>query len=228
MILIGHARLPVSPKRFAGNINFAANEAIAMIAILCNVARHTGVGVEVKMESRMVSNRASLGLGAAILALVSVSACSQKPAEDTGAAAPTETATATADNTTAAATPAKAEKPAADNTDTLDGTKFASFTGTAAAGEKVFAACKTCHAVEPGKNMVGPSLHAIQGRTAGTIPGYTYSTANKTSGITWTNEKLFQYLENPQRVIPGTKMTYTGVKDAQKRADLIAYLDTLK
>ncbi len=169
----------------------------------------------------MVSNRASLGLSAAILALVSVSACSQKPAEDTSAAAPTET-------TTAAAPAAKAEKPAADNTDTLDGTKFASFTGAAAAGEKVFAACKTCHAVEAGKNMVGPSLHAIQGRTSGSIPGYTYSTANKNSGITWTNEKLFQYLENPQRVIPGTKMTYTGVKDAQKRADLIAYLDTLK
>jgi cytochrome c len=190
---------------------------------------HTGIGVEEKMESRMVSNRASLGVGAAILALVTVSACS-KPAEDTGAAAPTETTTtATAENTaTPAATPAAAAKPAADNTDTLDGTKFASFTGAAAAGEKVFAACKTCHAGEAGKNMVGPSLHAIQGRTSGQVPGYTYSTANKNSGIVWTNEKLFQYLENPQRVIPGTKMTYTGVKDAQKRADLIAYLDTLK
>lgn len=172
----------------------------------------------------MVSNRASLGLSAAILALVSVSACSQKPAEDTGAAAPTETTTAAAP----AAPAAKAEKPTADSTDTLDGTKLASFTGAAAAGEKVFAACKTCHASEAGKNMVGPSLHAIQGRTSGTIPGYTYSTANKGSGIVWTNDKLFQYLENPQRVIPGTKMTYTGVKDAQKRADLIAYLDTLK
>lgn len=176
----------------------------------------------------MVSTRTSLGMGAALLALVTVSACS-KPAEDTGASAPTETTTAAAGNTAApAAAPAAAEKPAADNTDTLDGTKFASFTGTAAAGEKVFAACKTCHAVEAGKNMVGPSLHAIQGRTSGTIAGYTYSTANKNSGITWTNEKLFQYLENPQRVIPGTKMTYTGVKDPQKRADLIAYLDTLK
>lgn len=178
----------------------------------------------------MVSNRASLGLGAAILALVSVSACSQKPAEDTGAAAPTETATATAtaENATAAATPATAEKPAADNTDTLDGSKFASFTGTAAAGEKVAAACKTCHAFVEGKNMVGPSLWNVHGRPAGQVAGYTYSAANKGSGITWSNEKLFQYLENPQRVIPGTKMTYTGVKDPQKRADLIAYLDTLK
>ena len=66
---------------------------------------------------------------------------------------------------------------------------------------------------------------AIQGRKSGSVPGYSYSTANKNSGITWTNEKLFQYLETPQRIIPGTKMTYTGLKDPQKRADVIAYLD---
>ena len=171
----------------------------------------------------MVSIRASLGLTAAVLALASVSACSQKPAEDT-AAAPTETAA----TEPAAAPAAAAAKPTADSIDTLDGTKLASFTGTVEAGEKVFAVCKTCHAVEPGKNMVGPSLHALQGRTSGSIPGYTYSTANKNSGIEWTNEKLFQYLENPQRVIPGTKMTYTGLKDPQKRADVIAYLDAQK
>ena len=173
----------------------------------------------------MVSIRTSLGLTAAILAMASVSACSQKPAEDTGAAAPTETA-ATEPAATNAAAPAAAEKPAVDNVDTLAGVKLASFTGDAAAGEKAFAVCKTCHAVEAGKNMVGPSLHAIQGRKSGSIPGYAYSTANKGSGITWTNEKLFQYLEAPQRVIPGTKMTYTGLKDPQKRADVIAYLDT--
>ena len=172
----------------------------------------------------MVSIRTSLGLTAAILALATVSACSQKPAEDTGAAAPTETA-ATEPAATNAAAPAAAEKPAVDNVDTLAGVKLASFTGDAAAGEKAFAVCKTCHAVEAGKNMVGPSLHALQGRKSGSIPGYAYSTANKGSGITWTNEKLFQYLEAPQRVIPGTKMTYTGLKDPQKRADVIAYLD---
>ena len=172
----------------------------------------------------MVSIRTSLGLTAAILAMASVSACSQKPAEDTGAAAPTETA-ATEPAATNAAAPAAAEKPAVDNVDTLAGVKLASFTGDAAAGEKAFAVCKTCHAVEAGKNMVGPSLHALQGRKSGSIPGYAYSTANKNSGITWTNEKLFQYLEAPQRVIPGTKMTYTGLKDPQKRADVIAYLD---
>ena len=164
----------------------------------------------------MISIRASLGMTAAMLAMASVSACSQKPAEEPAATAPTETAAA----------PVAAEKIAVDNVDTLAGVKFASFTGDAAAGEKAFAVCKTCHAVEAGKNMVGPSLHAIQGRKSGSIPGYSYSTANKNSGITWTNEKLFQYLEAPQRIIPGTKMTYTGLKDPQKRADVIAYLDT--
>lgn len=118
--------------------------------------------------------------------------------------------------------------PAADNVDTLDGSKLASFTGTVAAGEKVFMSCRTCHSTKPGVNMTGPSLYGLQGHKSGQIPGYKYSAANKASGITWTNEKLFQYLENPQRVVPGTKMLYTGVKDPQQRADLIAYLDTLK
>jgi cytochrome c len=175
-------------------------------------------------DLRMVSFRASMGLAAGVLALASMSACSKpEPAAEQETTAATETA-----GTAATATPAVAEKPAADNFDTVDGTKFASFTGTAAAGEKVFAVCKTCHAVEAGKNMIGPSMHAIQGRTSGTVPGYNYSAANKGSGIVWSDEKLFQYLEVPQRVIPGTKMTYTGVKDPQKRADLIAYLNTLK
>ena len=160
------------------------------------------------------------GLVLGLAALAGLAACGKQAEDDAAPATNTEAP--------AAATPAAAAAPAADNTDTLDGSKFASFTGTAAAGEKVFLACKTCHAVEAGRNMTGPSMHALEGRKSGTIAGYSYSVANKNSGITWTNEKLFQYLENPQRVIPGTKMTYTGVKDPQQRADLIAYLDTLK
>lgn len=173
----------------------------------------------------MTSIRASLGMTAAILAMASVSACSQKPAEEPAATAPAETA-ATEPAATNAAAPAADAKVAVDNIDTVDGVKFASLTGVAAAGEKAFAVCKTCHAVEAGKNMVGPSLHGLIGRTSGTIAGYSYSTANKNSGITWTEPKLFQYLETPQRIIPGTKMTYTGLKDPQKRADVIAYLKT--
>jgi cytochrome c len=168
----------------------------------------------------MARTSASFGIALGMMALLALPACSKK-ADDS------ETAEA---NTTAPAgnTAAPAAAPAATDVATLSGAKFADFKGDAKAGEKVGIACKTCHAFEAGKNMTGPSLWAIQGRTAGTIAGYTYSTANKNSGIVWTNEKLFQYLEAPQRVIPGTKMTYTGIKDPQQRADMIAYLDSLK
>lgn len=179
----------------------------------------------------MVSFRASMGLSAGVLALAAVSACSKpQPAAEQNTATTTAAEAPAAGNgtATATATPAAAAKPAADNTDTLDGKKFADFKGDAAAGEKVFVACKTCHAAEAGKNMVGPSLWNVHGRPAGQVAGFNYSAANKNSGIVWSNEKLFQYLEAPQRVVPGTKMSYTGVKDPQKRADLIAYLDSLK
>ena len=125
------------------------------------------------------------------------------------------------------ATPPPAEDagpPAADDVATLDGTEYANFTGDAAAGKAVFAQCRTCHTTEEGKNMTGPSLHNVVGREAGTVAGFNYSDANKNSGITWTEQKLFQYLEKPQRVIPGTKMIFPGLPDAQKRADVIAYL----
>jgi len=175
------------------------------------------------MEKIMAKLSTSLGLAFGMAALVALPACSKKADEtETTAANTTEAPAANA----AGAAPAAA--PAATDVATLSGAKYADFKGDAAAGEKVGIACKTCHAFEAGKNMVGPSLWAIQGRTAGSVPGYSYSAANKGSGIVWNNEKLFQYLEAPQRVIPGTKMTYTGIKDPQQRADMIAYLDTLK
>jgi cytochrome c len=121
---------------------------------------------------------------------------------------------------------APAGPPAATDMTTLDGTSFANVTGNAANGKLVFAQCRTCHVTDAGVNKIGPSLHNIIGRTAGTVPGYTYSAANAGAGFVWTKEKLFQYLEKPQRVIPKTKMIYAGLPDAQKRADLIAYLET--
>lgn len=107
---------------------------------------------------------------------------------------------------------------------TKDGVSFASLTGDAAAGKVVFAQCRACHVVEPGVNRVGPSLAGIIGRTAGSVPDFNYSPANKNSGLVWTPEQLFVYLEDPQRVVPKTKMLFPGLKDAQNRADVIAYL----
>jgi cytochrome c len=95
----------------------------------------------------------------------------------------------------------------------------------AAAGEKDFAVCRACHQIGPGAKIgIGPVLSGIVGRKAGTYPGYAYSPANKDSGIVWTPEELDKYLTNPQEVVPHTKMIFPGLKDAQKRKDVIAFL----
>ncbi len=103
---------------------------------------------------------------------------------------------------------------------------YTSLKGDPVAGKADFAVCKTCHSALAGQNRIGPSLHGVVGRKAGTVPGFTYSAANKNSGITWTEPVIYQYLIAPQAYVPGTKMTYPGLKDAQKRADVIAYLKT--
>jgi cytochrome c len=95
----------------------------------------------------------------------------------------------------------------------------------AAAGEKVFAQCRACHQVgENAKNAVGPVLNGLFGRPAGTVEGYTYSPANKNSGITWDEAVFREYIKNPRGKIPGTKMVYAGLKDEQRINDLVAYL----
>ena len=95
----------------------------------------------------------------------------------------------------------------------------------AAAGEKVFAVCKACHQIgENAKNAVGPALNGIIGRKAGTYPGYSYSAANKNSGITWDEATFREYIKDPKAKVPGTKMIYAGLKDEQKTNDLVAFL----
>ncbi|MGL4541681.1 MAG: c-type cytochrome [Polymorphobacter sp.] len=106
--------------------------------------------------------------------------------------------------------------------------KLSSYKGDAVAGAKVFTACKACHAVEKGVNRIGPSLAGIVGRTSGSVPGFKYSAANKAGHIKWTPDTLFTYLLSPRKFLPGTTMAYAGLPDPQKRANLIAYLATLK
>ena len=91
-------------------------------------------------------------------------------------------------------------------------------------GARLFAQCQACHALEPDLNLVGPTLHNLIGRPAGQIEGFRYSKANAESGYSWTEEILFDYLENPRRYMPGTRMTYVGMRRPTDRADLIAYL----
>ena len=95
----------------------------------------------------------------------------------------------------------------------------------AAAGEKVFAQCRACHQIgETAKNAVGPVLNGVIGRKAGTVEGYSYSPANKNSGITWDEATFSEYIKDPKAKVPGTKMVYAGLKDEQKIKDLLAYL----
>jgi cytochrome c len=94
-------------------------------------------------------------------------------------------------------------------------------------GKQVFGMCRSCHSIaKGGPNMTGPDNYAVVGRKAGTHEGYAYSDALKTSGIVWDAATLDRWIENPRKVVPGTKMSFAGIKDPKDRADLIAYLRT--
>jgi len=99
--------------------------------------------------------------------------------------------------------------------------------GDAAKGAAIFKKfCLQCHSVvaAEGQTKQGPNLAGIVGRVAGTGAGYSYSAANKNSGITWTEDVLEEYLAAPKKMIPGTKMVYAGLKKAGDRKNLVAYL----
>lgn len=101
--------------------------------------------------------------------------------------------------------------------------------GNAASGAQVFARCAICHTNTKGAgNKIGPNLFGVVGRKAGTAPGFSYSPAMAAAGFVWTNERLDRYVMSPQLVVPGNKMPFSGLPSAGQRADLIAYLDTLK
>ena len=97
----------------------------------------------------------------------------------------------------------------------------------AAAGEKVFTKCKACHVADEDKNKIGPSLHGVMGRTAGTHPDFKYSeamVAAGTSGVKWDEPTLASYLHDPKGMVKGTKMVFPGLKKDEDVANVIAYL----
>jgi cytochrome c len=97
-----------------------------------------------------------------------------------------------------------------------------------ATGQKLFRAqCGICHSPQPGRNIIGPSLFGVVGRHSGRIPDFHYSRANLQSELTWDPSTLDRYLNSPQQVVPGTLMTFPGLKNARERNDVIAYLETL-
>lgn len=132
-----------------------------------------------------------------------LAACGEKT-ESTGPAAAAEPA---------AAPPATAEAPASPEE----------------RGRKLFNECAVCHTAKEGEgNRVGPNLFGVVGSPAGAVEGFAYSKAMTESGVVWTDETLDGYLENPMVYMRGNRMAYPGQRDAQKRADIIAYLKTLK
>lgn len=95
----------------------------------------------------------------------------------------------------------------------------------AAAGEQVFKMCMPCHSIGPdAKNKIGPELNGLDGRHSGTAPGFSYSQANKSSGIVWNKDTFEKYINDPRAMIPGTKMIFPGIKDPKRVADLWAYV----
>ena len=91
-----------------------------------------------------------------------------------------------------------------------------------------FAQCRSCHSVEPGRNMIGPSLHGIVGNPAASVAGFTYSNALKASGLTWDAATLDAWLASPAKLVPGNKMIFTGQHDAARRKEVIDYLAAQK
>jgi len=98
--------------------------------------------------------------------------------------------------------------------------------GDVVKGEALFKArCTQCHTVaKGGANKTGPNLYGLIGRHTGSVPNYQYTKANKEANVVWTPDSLFNYLENPKKFIPGTKMAFAGLKSEKERADLVAYL----
>ena len=94
-----------------------------------------------------------------------------------------------------------------------------------AAGKSSFNKCLACHAIGEGaKNKVGPELNGLDGRKSGTVEGYSYTDANKNSGITWNEAQFKEYIKDPKAKIPGTKMAFAGIKKETEVNDLWAFL----
>ena len=152
---------------------------------------------------------------AILIAAVSMAAC--------GKSGDTQTSTAAANVEAPSTAPAA---PSAEEQQKLLASLPAPYNGADVAnGQSKFAVCRSCHTLTPGgPNMTGPNLHGLFGRKAGSHPDFNYSDGLKTSGITWDAAQLDKWIENPRAVVPGTKMSFAGIKDPKDRADLIGYL----
>ncbi|MBS0221010.1 MAG: cytochrome c family protein [Proteobacteria bacterium] len=110
----------------------------------------------------------------------------------------------------------------------LSGACWAQDNADVAEGAKLYKrTCLACHANEAGQNKVGPALFGVVGRKAGSAPGFSYSQAMKTAGVTWDDATIDKYIADPRKFLPGNKMAYAGLKKGEERKEIIAYLKTL-
>lgn len=96
----------------------------------------------------------------------------------------------------------------------------------AAAGSRLWSQCRACHALEAGRNGVGPYLHGVVNRAINSVDGFNYSGALTQAGDVWTPEVLDSFIQNPNAVTPGTSMSFRGISNVQDRANLIAYIES--
>jgi cytochrome c len=149
---------------------------------------------------------------AATLLCAGLGACGKSGGDSGGGAASTSSA-------------APSEPTAADKQTLLAALPAPYNTGDLENGKKQFAVCKSCHTITPGgPNMTGPNLYGVFGRKAGTQEKFNYSEAVKNAGFTWDAAHLDQWLTSPRSFLPGTKMSFAGIKAEKDRVDLIAYL----
>jgi len=138
----------------------------------------------------------------------------------TGCSKPKDTTSSSVTATPVAPPPTDAEKQAL-----LAALPAPYNTGDLLNGQSKFALCRSCHTItEGGPNLIGPNLHGVFGRKAGSLPGYKYSPVVAAAGFDWDAEHLDKWLDNPRGFMPGTKMTFAGLHDPKDRVDLIAYL----
>jgi cytochrome c len=95
------------------------------------------------------------------------------------------------------------------------------------AGSKQYNKCVACHSTQPGEQLMGPSLHGLMGRKAGSVQGFTYSLAMEKAGFTWSEETLDAFLVSPSSVVPGTSMPFGGIRNPDQRSALGCYIRSL-
>lgn len=167
------------------------------------------------------------------LAVAACGSSNQPSGESTAAAAaPSATPEATPSETPAAAasaapTPAPTSK-AETEADEHKGDKDNESEEQSAGPPQAFNQCAACHSTAPGKTIIGPSLAGVYGSKAGQVPGFQFSDAMKNSGLVWTSANLDKFLADPKSVVPGTLMSFAGLKDESQRKAVIDYLKTLK